>query len=89
MATLTDTEAGVMRRTVYTPGQGKDEIKALASVPNKSQWKAAFQVLETFWEANKTQVKADIETALGRSITNALAKKIGLAFLIWKVTKGG
>lgn len=89
MATLTDPEAGVMRRTVYTVGQGKEECKALASLPTKAQWKAAFQVLENLWENNKVQIKADVETALGRSITNPLAKKIGLAFLLWKVTKGG
>jgi hypothetical protein len=89
MAVLTDTDYGEIRRSVYTAGQGKEELKALASVPNQMLLKAAFQVLEDFWSNNAATVKADMETALGFSISGALAKKIGLAWLIWKVSKGG
>jgi hypothetical protein len=89
MAVLTDTDYGAIRHSVYTAGQGKEELKALGNLPTKAQLKAAFQVLEDFWSDNAAQVKTDLETALGFSITGALAKKIGLAWLIWKVSKGG
>jgi hypothetical protein len=89
MAALTNEDYGQMRRSVYRTGQGKEELKALAGLPSESELRAAFQVIENFWTNNAAQVKSDVEAALGRSITNALARKIHLAWLIWKISKGG
>jgi hypothetical protein len=89
MAVLTNDDYGQMRRSVYRAGQGKEELKALAGLPNETELRAAFQVIENFWSNNATQVKSDVEAALGRTITNSLARKIHLAWLIWKVLKGG
>jgi hypothetical protein len=89
MATITSADLDTLySQTLYRPGQGKEELKALAALPNKTQLVAAFQVIETFWETNKAAVKADIDTALGVTTSAALARKIGLAWLLWKVARG-
>jgi len=86
---LTNAEYGVLRDRLYRLGRGKEELKALPNLPNKTQLIAVFQVLEDFWENNKATVKGDMETALGFSITGTLAKKIGRAWLESKFGRGG
>lgn len=89
MAQLTPSDYDELRRTIYTTGGGKDELKARAALPNEAQLVAAFQALEDRWENNRLTLKGDIDTALGFTTTATLAKKIGLAWLIWKATRGG
>jgi hypothetical protein len=94
MATLTPAAYGKLRRALYQKGAGKEELKALLHLPNKAQFRAALQVLEDFWEANRAQLRNDIVAALGNpSAPNptltALAKKIGLAWLRSKLERGG
>lgn len=89
MAVLTDAQYSELRKLVYRSGSGKEELKAHAALPSGAQLKAAFQVLENFWEDNKATVKANLDAALGFTTTGAEAKKFGLAFLIWKASKGG
>lgn len=89
MATLINTDYGRLRDLLYRAGFGKEELKALASLPNESQILAGFQVFEDFWTNNAAQVKSNLEAALGRSITNTLARKFGRAWLEWKTDKGG
>ena len=86
---LSDLDYGEIREILYKPGCGKEELKAHPALPNKSQLKAAFQVVEDLWENNKAVVKTAIDLAMGVTTTNAEAKKIGLAWLIWKASKGG
>ncbi len=52
----------------------------------KTEYKAAFQAIENFWENNRLTLKSDIDTAIGRSIGNSLAKKIGKQ---WMESKWG
>lgn len=87
MAVLTGADYGELRNSVYQLGKGKEELKALAFLPNKSQVLAAFQAIEDFWEANKATLKADVDTALGVTTTAAFAEKILAAWLSWKVNK--
>ena len=90
MAVLTDQDSGEILRILYQNGVGKEELKAqFATLPSKSQFKNAFQVIESLWSDNAATVKSDVETALGGSVTGALAKKIGRAYLEWKMGKGG
>jgi hypothetical protein len=89
MAALTDIQYGEIHNLVYRQGQGKEELKAHPTLPDQAHLKAAYQVLENFWEDNKAAVKAALDTALGVTTTGAEAKKIGLQFLIWKASKGG
>lgn len=90
MAILTNEDYGPLRKSLYRAGFGKEELKALlGGLPSEAQLLAAFQVIEDLWADNAVQIKADLEAALGRTITNALAKKIGRAWLEWKTGKGG
>jgi succinylarginine dihydrolase len=89
MAVLGNDDYGQIRESLYKAGFGKEELKALPNLPNEAQLKAAFQVMEDLWTNNAATVKTNIETALGRSITAALARKIGRAWLEWKTGKGG
>lgn len=90
MATLTNTDAGEILRILYKLGVGKEELKAeFGALPTKTQFKNGFQVIEDLWSDNAVTVKAAVEAALGGSMTNPLAKKIGRAWLEWKAGKGG
>jgi hypothetical protein len=89
MAILGPADYRDMRRQLYSPGDGKEELKARPNLPNEAQLKAAFQVFEDFWENNKVSVKASLDTAIGFTTTAALAKKIGRVWLFWKFGQGG
>jgi len=89
MAVLTSANVGELWNILYQRGAGKDELKAHAALPNQAKILAAFQVIEDFWENNKATVKANIDTALGVTTTATEAKKIALAWLVWKVKIGG
>lgn len=89
MAVLTSINYGELREILYRPGAGKEELKAHPALPDQIHILAAFQVLEDFWENNKANIKTAVDAALGVTTTAIEAKKIGLAWLIWKVGKGG
>lgn len=89
MAVLNTDDYQKLREHLYQWGTGKEELKALSNLPNKSQMLAAFQAIEDFWTTNAATLKTNMEVALGRPISVALARKIGLAWLTWKVGKGG
>ena len=87
MAVLTGADYGELRNSLYQLGKGKEELKALDFLPNKSQFTAAFQTIEDFWEANEATLKASVDTAIGVTTTAPLAKEILAAWLLWKVNK--
>jgi hypothetical protein len=89
MAVLQPADYSELRDRVYRAGSGKEELKARPSLPNEGQLLAAFQACEDFWENNRATLKAAIDTALGFTTTAALARKLALAWLIWKIAKGG
>jgi hypothetical protein len=89
MAVLANDDYGKLRKSLYTAGQGKEELKALPNLPNETQLKGAFQAIEDFWANNAATLKANIEAALGRTISATLARKIGRAWLEWKTGIGG
>jgi hypothetical protein len=51
---------------------------------SKFQVRDAFQALDDFWETNRLTLKSNMETAIGASISNQLAKKLGKAWLAYK-----
>ena len=89
MATIDAQAYETLRASLYRAGEGKEELKARANLPNEAQLKAAFQACEDFWETNKATLKTNIDTALGVTTTNTEAKKIALAWLRWRVGNGG
>ena len=87
MATLTSADYKVLRKSVYSAGAGKEELKALANLPNEGQILACFQALEDATIAHFTAtIKPAIDTALGVTTSTALAKKIYGAYLLWKLS---
>ena len=90
MAALTPDDYGQLRKYVYRFGSGKEELKAdSASLPNEAKLLAAFQVFEDFWEANRVAVKTSLDAAIGFTTSNALAKKLAVAWLANKTMRGG
>jgi hypothetical protein len=84
---ISDEQYGLMRDALRR--EAKAELKALANLPNETQLRAAFDVLNDPWEADRLATKASIDTALGVTTTAALAKAIGKAFLSAKFRLGG
>jgi hypothetical protein len=85
MATLVPTDYDALRNSLYLMGAGKEEMKAMSHLPNVFQLLAAFQAIETFWENNKASLKAQVDVAYGQTTSAALAKKIMIAWLNWKI----
>lgn len=81
---LTNQQYTELRRKLYKWNMAKTEMKAEPSLLNKAEIKAAFQVIEDFWENNRVTLKSNIDTATGKSISNALAKKLAKCWMSWK-----
>lgn len=75
MATITDVQCAKWRQKLHR--ESLSLMQGEATPLTKAEYKAAFQAVEDFWEINRTALKSDIDTAVGRTISNALAKKIG------------
>lgn len=89
MATLTPQNYGDLRRSLYRPGDGKEELKALASLPNEAKLLAAFQAIETGIITAYPQIKANTDAALGVTTSAALFKKMFRAYIRWRDKQGG
>ena len=83
MAVITDADLRTMYLDLYRKGHGKEEIKADGLLA-PATIKAVFQAIEDWYEGQRATVKAAIDTAAGRTISNAAAKKYGKAYLQWK-----
>ena len=90
MAILTKEDYIALRNTIYRQGFGKEELKALPTVPNKTDLMNMFQACED-WFTNgfnnvpTTSLKSALETGLGQSITLDLAKKVIQVWFKWKI----
>ena len=82
MSTLTDYRCAKFRQQLHN--NDLDLLFAESPVLTKAELKAAFQAIEDFWEDNRVSLKSDIDSAIGRSISNTLAKKLGKYWLQWK-----
>ena len=87
MAQLTAADYKVIRKALYTAGAGKEELKALASLPTEATLMAIFQAAEDRTVAAFNLFKADLDAALGVTTTVAAAKKVYAAYLKWKLTQ--
>ena len=79
MATLTDAQATKLRHFLHA--EHFNLMEGESPPLTKAQYKAALQACEDFWENNRLSLKADIDTAVGVTISNQLAKKIGKYWL--------
>jgi hypothetical protein len=89
MAALTADDYRQIRKSVYSPGHGKEELKARASLPNETQAMAVFQALEDATIAHFTAtIKPAIDANIGGAATTTiLAKKIYAGYLLWKINE--
>jgi hypothetical protein len=84
MATLTDEDYTELRRTIYRPGMGKEELKTLPYLPNKIQLRAGFQAIEDGYEAVRAGMKSDLDAALEQTTSIELAQKFEVAWAKWR-----
>lgn len=89
MAVLTKLDKTEMRRDYFQKGQGKEEFKGNNPSMDGSQLLAVLQAIEDSWENNKTALKAAMDAAASKTLTNAQAKVLGRAWLRFKAGKGG
>lgn len=82
MAVLTNAEKESIFRKLSSKSFGKNELKKVAiSYPELF---LTFQAIEDFWTANSSSIAANINTAAGKTLPNALIKKIVKSWLSWK-----
>ena len=89
MAVLQPTDYNTLRDAVYRVGDGKEELKALAALPDESKLLAIFQAIEDRVAAAFVLAKADIEVILGVPISATFMRKLGRAWLRWRDRIGG
>lgn len=89
MAQLTEQDFQEMRDAVYRLGHGKEELKAEVGLPTETSWRAAFQAIEDGMVAASPGIKVSVQTALGRTITATLYKKLFRVWLRWRDKQGG
>ena len=80
MAVITDADLREMYLSLYRKGEGKEEIKA-DGLLSPTKLKAVFQAIEDWYEGERPAVKAAIDAAAGRTVSNAAAKKYGRAWM--------
>jgi hypothetical protein len=80
MAVLTAADYNQIRSALYREGQGKEELKAHAALPNEVALKAGFQALEDRWEATRASYKTNFDAAAGLTTT---ANEMGHIFEAW------
>ena len=81
MAVLTDADFAAIRKNARSNPDSKREY--LQSGLTKTQWKAAVQELEDWFESERAAQKTAMDSA-GVTLSNALAKKIGRTYYQWK-----
>jgi len=85
MSVVTDADVREMYLSLYRKGEGKEEIKA-DGLLDPATIKAVFQAIEDWFEGQRPAVKAAIDAAAGRAVSNAAAKKYGR---VWMRRKWG
>ncbi len=72
---ITDVQCAKFRQKLHREALALMQAETIPLT--KLEYKAAFQAIEDFWEANRVTLKGDMNPAVGRNISNALARKIG------------
>lgn len=85
MAQLTAADYKRLRKLLYSITNAKPDLKALPNLPSETQLMAAFQFLEDDWTGRQAALKAGVDAALARTTTNALARKIGETWMMFKI----
>ena len=84
MAILADADYGALRDAIYRKGAGKEELKALPTLPNKVILRAIFQAIEDNVQASRAPIKAAMDAAAGFALSPMLARKFYAAYVTVK-----
>lgn len=82
MAVLTKAQHTKFRHLLHDEALGL--LQAESPHLTKNEIKLIFLTIDSWWEDNRVSLKSTIDTALGRSMSNALAKKFGRFWLQYK-----
>ncbi len=74
MAALTSEDFTAYKRVLRNDPAAKAEMRALT--PSKQAWMAALQALEDGYASRRGALKGEMDTAIGVTMTNALALKL-------------
>ncbi len=74
MAVLTDSQVAKFRQELHR--NHLDLMKAEATPLDKPEYKAVWQAIEDRYENDRSGYKTDMDTALGRAMTTALADEM-------------
>ena len=88
MAVLTAVDKTKMKRDYFRLGQGKLHFKGGNPSLNGIELMAVMQAIEDKWEAGKAGLKTAMDTAAGKTLTNAQVKVLGRAWLKFKAEGG-
>ncbi len=82
MPVLTNAEFTAYKHALRDDAAAKAEMRALA--PSKAAWKATLQALEDGYESRRAAIKVEMDTAMGTTLTNGLAKKLEKVWMLQK-----
>ncbi len=74
MAVLTNEDFTAYKRALRNDPDAKVEMRALT--PSKQAWMASLQALEDGYNTRRAAIKGEMDTAIGSTMTNALAMKL-------------
>lgn len=92
---LSSSDYKLLRKCLYRAGDGKEEMKAWANLPNETQLLAMFQAVDDRMTAAAVQARNDMEAILGFNLgpdsasRTAMLKKIIRAWMRWRDSIGG
>lgn len=82
MAIITDSQCTKFRHSLHHEALGL--LQAESPHLTKAEIKVIFLTIDSWWENNRASLKSDIDAALGRSISNTLARKFGRFWMQYK-----
>lgn len=82
MATLTESNYTSSRHFLHD--NAYDNLQTEDPILTKQQLRDGIQAIEDWWEDNKIDLKSDIDTAVGQTISNPLAKQMYKWWLKYK-----
>ena len=82
MSVLTNADFTTYKRALRNDADAKEEMVDLS--PSKADWKATLQALEDGYESRRAAIKAEMDAAMGATISNVLAKKLEKVWMINK-----
>ncbi len=81
MTALTPEDFTAYKRMLRNDPEAKALMRALSPALTKTAWMAALQALEDGYSSRRAAIKGEMDTAMGRAMSNALALKLEKAWM--------